>query len=576
MQRFASETIANTGSAVDQPDDPRTDGFATARLNLLYAQTLTGVISSIITGGLLALYLYAMGISEGLIYWYLAVLLVGAIRYALLVRFRKQGGAQAHRKFWLRSFSAFVMPSGILWGYAIFLPQPNDHAQVLITFLIIAGMAAGSATIYAASMPVLVAFNLPIVAFIVASLTRHPELLNLIGFVLIYFAMVLVGGWRTSQVFSKSLLLSAQNQDLVDRLQLEQQRISAINEQLESRVAERTTALQESNNRLEIEVQQKAKIQRSLEQSEAQYRTLYHANPSLFITIDARGIIKSINDYGLEFLGFDRHSLVGHPISRIIHDDGVSTLEQRLQDCLANSGDVQRWKSAFVVSNGETIWVRIVARGEVDAETHKCTSVHLVCEDITDAWALERELQYQASHDPLTSLYNRREFERRLQLIFTDRRHDDARYSLCCLDLDNFKVVNDTCGHVAGDQLLRRLGEILTRFIRSEDILARLGGDEFAMLMHNAPIDDAQKLVERLRVAIEEFSFEWESQVFHVTGSFGLTEIVEHHGTAADALRDADSACYAAKQNGRNRIHVNSQHGHRLGKLGGSRLPNVG
>ncbi|MFT4584808.1 MAG: PAS domain S-box-containing protein [Gammaproteobacteria bacterium] len=119
-------------------------------------------------------------------------------------------------------------------------------------------------------------------------------------------------------------------------------------------------ALRESNLRLEIEIQQKQEVQHSLEQSKAKYRTLYHANPSLFITIDARGIIESINDYGLEFLGYHRDSQIGRPVSRFIRSEGVSTLEQRIQDCVENSGHVQRWKSAFVASNGEAIWVRIV------------------------------------------------------------------------------------------------------------------------------------------------------------------------------------------------------------------------
>jgi diguanylate cyclase (GGDEF)-like protein len=144
------------------------------------------------------------------------------------------------------------------------------------------------------------------------------------------------------------------------------------------------------------------------------------------------------------------------------------------------------------------------------------------------------------------------------------------------LDLDKFKVVNDTCGHVAGDQLLCRLGETLCRFIRSEDIFARLGGGEFAILMHNASVDDTRILVERLRAAIEEFVFVWESQEFRVTGSFGLTEIGNHHQTPADAMRDADAACYRAKQSGRNRIQVHREGGRRSAKFDLLRLPNTG
>ncbi|MEQ8661867.1 MAG: EAL domain-containing protein [Gammaproteobacteria bacterium] len=170
--------------------------------------------------------------------------------------------------------------------------------------------------------------------------------------------------------------------------------------------------------------------------------------------------------------------------------------------------------------------------------------------------AVQRKLTHQAAHDTLTGLCNRGEFERRLQALVADQAARTRPHALCYIDLDQFKLVNDTCGHMAGDALLRRLGRELARHVRRDDVLARLGGDEFGILMHDTALNDSMALVERLREAIEAFSFRWEARTFKISASFGVTIIKDDGATMHDLLRDADSACYMAKDRGRNRVHV--------------------
>ena len=177
-------------------------------------------------------------------------------------------------------------------------------------------------------------------------------------------------------------------------------------------------------------------------------------------------------------------------------------------------------------------------------------------QDTTEAHNLSQQLSYQASHDALTDLINRREFEHRLARALGTARSDYIEHALCFIDLDQFKVVNDSCGHVAGDELLRQLAVLLGERIRKRDTLARLGGDEFGVLMERCSLKQARRVANGLRKDIESFQFLWEDKSFSIGVSIGLVLINRDSHGAIDVLKDADSACYAAKEAGRNRIHV--------------------
>ena len=166
------------------------------------------------------------------------------------------------------------------------------------------------------------------------------------------------------------------------------------------------------------------------------------------------------------------------------------------------------------------------------------------------------EMSYQASHDMLTGLINRREFEARLEKAIADVRQNKRNHVLCYMDLDEFKVVNDTCGHVAGDALLQNLAKHLADEIRTTDTIARLGGDEFGLLLPLCNIDKAREIANNLRKTIKDFQFVWDKKAFDVGVSIGLVEINENMRTLNDILKAADSACYVAKDLGKNRIHI--------------------
>lgn len=165
-------------------------------------------------------------------------------------------------------------------------------------------------------------------------------------------------------------------------------------------------------------------------------------------------------------------------------------------------------------------------------------------------------LAHQASHDPLTGLINRREFEKRLERAIGHAHEHGSNHVLCYLDLDQFKIVNDSCGHPAGDALLRQLTALLRGRVRAEDTLARLGGDEFGVLLENCRLEDALRVVETLRQVVNNFRFIWEERQFAVGVSIGVTIINAQTESLAEVMSAADIACYAAKEGGRNRIEV--------------------
>ena len=165
-------------------------------------------------------------------------------------------------------------------------------------------------------------------------------------------------------------------------------------------------------------------------------------------------------------------------------------------------------------------------------------------------------LAYQASHDALTGLVNRREFEQRLERAVASSLSYGRSHALCYMDLDQFKVINDTCGHAAGDELLRQLALILKNPLRHRDTLARLGGDEFALLLENCSLEDALHVADTFRATVAGFRFKWGEKIFSVGMSQGLVMVTPEGGAAANLLSAADAACYVAKDKGRNQIHV--------------------
>jgi len=286
------------------------------------------------------------------------------------------------------------------------------------------------------------------------------------------------------------------------------------------------------------------------------YVSLYDDNPSMMFSINALGNILSVNRTCADQIGLSIKELRNHCIFDFIYTADIPIMSSFLERCLLNPSHAYKEEFRQIGADGQILWLRVTAKS-VEYGQQK-NSLLLVCEDVTEARELSETITYQASHDALTGLANRVEFDRYVKQAIELVHSDGSEHVLCYLDLDQFKLVNDTCGHLAGDELLRQLGFVLKKHIREQDFIARLGGDEFGILMYYCSLNDAFLLCEKLRDTIRDFRFHWEGKNFSIGVSIGLSVINKTSGSAVNLFKEADAACYAAKDKGRNRIHVYS------------------
>ncbi len=276
------------------------------------------------------------------------------------------------------------------------------------------------------------------------------------------------------------------------------------------------------------------------------------------ITTDTEARIESMNAKAEQLTGWRSAEALGRPVAeifRIIEPDDDTAINPAVR-CIKERQVVQLSDDALLkCRDGRKITVDDTAGPILDGDGNVVGAV-VVFRDVTEQKRLTQEISYQASHDMLTGLVNRTEFERRLHLLLQSAKHQRRSHALYYLDLDQFKIVNDTCGHVAGDELLRQLASIIKTTMRDRDTFARLGGDEFAILLGDCPYEKALRIATDIRDIVRDFRFVWEEKRFSLGVSIGMVIIDEFSSSAAALLSDVDNACYAAKEAGGNCVHT--------------------
>lgn len=243
-------------------------------------------------------------------------------------------------------------------------------------------------------------------------------------------------------------------------------------------------------------------------------------------------------------------------VFRIVDEKTLQSVPDPVQLCLEEEKSIMLPGYLLLIHQhlNQRMSIEVIA-SPIRNLDNKISGVVLVFHDVSELRSLA-QMTYHANHDSLTGLINRREFEKRVNQALQHTRNKDIRYALCYMDLDNFKVVNDTCGHGAGDELLKQLTQTLRAELREGDTLSRIGGDEFGILFSGCSIKSAERLAEKIRKLVEDFRFGWDDKSFRIGASIGLVPVNANSGTISDVLSAADSACYVAKESGRNRIHV--------------------
>ena len=278
------------------------------------------------------------------------------------------------------------------------------------------------------------------------------------------------------------------------------------------------------------------------------------------ITTDADGVIDYINPVAQDLTGWEIRGAIGKPINEImtiVNEHTRASVDNPVQRCLREGRVITlAEKSVLINQQGNEVPIQDSAAPIRDRIGNIIGAV-MVFHDVGKESRLFRQLSYQAAHDALTGLINRREFENRL-VTALDRAHNDPQHShaMLYLDLDQFKVVNDTSGHNAGDELLRQISELVQKNIRSTDTVARLGGDEFGVLLERCAEDRALDVAEAIRATIEEYRFNWQQAFTSVRCSIGVVMVTDDSPDVASLMSSADVACFSAKEQGRNQIHL--------------------
>ncbi len=277
------------------------------------------------------------------------------------------------------------------------------------------------------------------------------------------------------------------------------------------------------------------------------------------ITTDTARIVRYLNPVAETLTGWKASQAVGRPLTEIYRSRDTFAGGERLDPiarCLAEDRPVTLGRDVLLTrGDGEEIAVQDSATPIRDPDGRIRGAV-LVFYDASSLRHAPHLLSYHARHDPLTGLLNRREFERRLDELVASARELGNHHVLCFVDLDNFKPINDSCGHDAGDKLLQQIAYLLSQRVRGNDTLARIGGDEFAVLLEGCDVAKGMQVAQALCDLIRDYRFVWQEQPFEIGASIGLAPITQDVVNAAQIMNAADAACYAAKEQGRNCVHL--------------------
>lgn len=307
------------------------------------------------------------------------------------------------------------------------------------------------------------------------------------------------------------------------------------------------------------DVTDRKRMERELAEKHELLRVTLHSIGDAVITTDARGRVQWLNPVAERMTGWGNAEACGEPLSEVfrIVDEATGQPEMcPVSRCLCDDLIDDPAKLTQLISrNGTPYGIEDSVAPIRDAQG-QVLGVVLVFRDVTEQRRMGHEMSFRATHDELTGLANRSEFESRLQRALSDSLQRDSEHALMYIDLDQFKLVNDACGHAVGDLLLRQVTEMLLSCVRSRDTLARLGGDEFGVILEHCSVAQAERVAQKICDQMEEFRFIHEGRRFRIGTSIGLVPVDKRWSHHDAVMQAADTSCYAAKEAGRNRVHV--------------------
>lgn len=319
--------------------------------------------------------------------------------------------------------------------------------------------------------------------------------------------------------------------------------------------------LTDQQQKLETALETQHAVEKDLEKEKELAETTLYSITDAVITVDRNGQVEFLNPAGERMTGWSIEHARFKNVDKILDlrkSKQDKQIELPIRHAANTNAHLETVKGTGVLTSRDGMYksVEYSVAPTLDQAGRNMGSV-IVLQDLTEAQELAQQLVYQATHDGLTGLINRNEFDNRIQALIDKTKKDGAgTHALLYLDLDQFKMVNDSCGHIAGDEMLRQLSERIREHIGESDTLARLGGDEFGVLLEDSTVPRAEFIANRLREEVEDFRFSWDDKSFGLGVSIGLVTIDINTDNKDELLSMADRACYAAKDAGRNRVRV--------------------
>jgi diguanylate cyclase (GGDEF)-like protein/PAS domain S-box-containing protein len=501
------------------------------QVRTLYSLAPTAVAAGMGVASLVLVFSWPVAPHKYWVIWFLGLVVVSLLRLQLVRRFQKVSPPAEDIPVWERRFNLGTVVAGCVWGLLALLldlswPAPN---QILI-YVALLGMASGALATDGVLSRTFMLFATPVVAPIALLLANigdgsHLGMAALVGLYLtmLYYAS---GGYQRN--LERSLALQHRNAALLD-------------------------SLSETNAGLQAEVNERKRAEAALFQEKERAEITLHSIADAVVTTDEGGNVAYLNPVAEKLTGWPIDEAQGRPLSEVFCVEEVAS-----DEVTPPSVDALRQERGerLLLGRGGTVSTITHTSAPITAPGGRMLGNVLVFQDVTPLRNMAQEMAYHATHDPLTGLINRREFELRLSLALEGAQKRGEHHVLLYLDLDQFKVVNDTCGHRAGDELLHQLSVVLLGSLRRTDVLGRLGGDEFGVLLQNCPLEVGERIAEDIRSAVSSFRFSWDDKVFTIGTSIGVVPIEAADASVSELLSAADVACYTAKDLGRNRVHV--------------------
>ncbi|MCH9639944.1 MAG: EAL domain-containing protein [Betaproteobacteria bacterium] len=538
------------------------------QVKLLFQQTSSSLPATLIISVVLALVLWDVVSQSWLIGWLSAICGLTFARYLLVLFYFRKKPSVEESVIWGRLFVIGVLLAGLLWGTAgsIFFVSGSPVHQLFLAFLL-GGMVGGAMSTLSSYKGAYLVFSVPTLTPYTYQIIVHgSDNYGAIAMTYLLFLFMMVNiSQRLHCTITESLQLRFDNSDLLHRLFMARDDQQAINRELQAQIEQKNLAekaLQSANEQLEQRVMERTEalaLSNQILQGEKElFRVTLASIGDAVITTDCLGNITYLNSVAELFTGWHNSEAKGLPLQRVFSVMDVATgdpIEDPFKGCLNMTEIDTESQECLLTSKEEQNYVIDYSVAPIFDGRQGMIGAVLTFRDVTERRKLTQKLAYQAAHDALTGLLNRDEFESRLRKILASARKETP-HALLYLDLDQFKVVNDTCGHDAGDELLRQVTALLTSKLRTRDTLARLGGDEFGIILEHCPKKEALRVAHSIREMVQDFRFQWHDKTFTIGVSIGLFPINRSNETLSNALSAADRACYVAKDSGRNRVHT--------------------